>query len=165
MPSRLATWMAFRHSSAHVCDKAGVTPDQWNHCASLSIVSQSKQFSGISAKAECWRSYTILLARLTAPVSRKYNPSRSPPKFMCDTSTPCWRKNCNAACPMALSGNRVTCAAGMPKPASDSPTLASVPPKCTSNCVVCSNLRKPGGESRIMTSPKVTTFFMAMDCW
>jgi hypothetical protein len=59
---------------------------------------------------------------------------------------------------IALSGNTVTKLAGNPKDASAMATLASAPPNVATNWGVCKKRSKPGGASRSMISPKVTTF-------
>jgi len=73
------------------------------------------------------------------------------------TPTPASRMNRTQACPISFCGKRVTKSTGTPKFASETATLASPPPYTTSKLRACANRCIPGGESRIMISPKVTT--------
>ena len=68
---RLAVRIASRHVSAAPWLMAGVMPVQWNHEAPSNAFSQSIMPGRISDMAECALSYTTLLGRATAPVSRK----------------------------------------------------------------------------------------------
>src|SRR4029077_15570143 len=54
-------------------------------------------------------------------------------------------------------GSTVTYRAGLPNPAKATATLASPPPKVATKRGDCRNRSKPGGASRSMVSPKVTT--------
>ena len=65
----------------------------------------------------------------------------------------------NAGISKSLSGKRVTKSVATPYWASETETFASPPPKVASNELACRNRRNPGGLSRSMISPKVTTFF------
>ena len=61
-----------------------------------------------------------------------------------------------------LGGSTVTKRAGRPKPATETATLASPPPKVATNWGDCRKRSKPGGASRSMISPKVTTVLLFM---
>ena len=70
-PISFAIVIASRHASAAPWDKAGVMPVQWNQSAPFNTSRQFTIPGLMSAIDEFARSYTTLLARATAPVSRK----------------------------------------------------------------------------------------------
>ena len=87
-------------------------------------------------------------------------PMRPLPRTILEVSTPNRRSSPMAASAMGfLAGSTVTYAAGRPKVASATATLASPPPKVATNWGLCRNRSKPGGASRNMISPKVTVVF------
>src|ERR1700676_579736 len=61
------------------------------------------------------------------------------------------------------SGSTVTYRAGFPNPASATATLASPPPKVATKRGDCSSRSKPGGASRNIVSPNVTTSLDVQD--
>src|SRR5215471_1102261 len=80
------------------------------------------------------------------------------PKTIWLLSTPNRRSSpANALAIGLLKGRTVTYRAGLPKPATATATLASPPPKVATKRGDCRNRSKPGGASRSMVSPRVTT--------
>ncbi len=71
--------------------------------------------------------------------------------------TPSARSALTAASPIACAGNRVTYQLSTPNCARLTATLASPPPNVATNWDVCRKRSKPGGLSRSMISPNVTT--------
>jgi len=109
------------------------------------------------AKEDPSRSYTTLELRNEAPLSRKYSPMRFPPNTIPSVPSPLARSDAIHACAIALSGSRVTNSVGIPKLASDTATLASLPPYVAMNSLVWEKRRKSGAVRRSITSPNVTT--------
>src|SRR5690349_12906426 len=81
-----------------------------------------------------------------------------------DVSTPQPRNALKQACPRSLIGKAVTNRDSIPHCANETATFASPPPKHASKLVACKIRVLPGGESRNITSPNVTTLMTRTRC-